>query len=94
MAQRKHLHRFTIRQVVKALDITDRTIANWRRGTDTREPLPVLHTRPRGLSGRSPVFIYEWRLRDYLRAYRPDLLERWEAARPKPHTRWESVIDG
>lgn len=90
MIRRKHLHRFTMRQVTTALNITNRTLMNWRHGTGTREPLPVIHTRPRGLSGRSPVFIYEWRLLQYLETYRPDLRRKWDAnlhlmrAKPNP----------
>jgi hypothetical protein len=82
---RKRLRRFTVRQIRDVLDISDRTIANWRiEGRLYREPLEVVRN-----IHRRRIFILEWHLLHYLETYRPDLRKKWDdnlhLMRPEPN---------
>lgn len=69
---------FTARQVIRMLDITDRTLTNWRIGKfQARRPLEVLHPDPK--SRRFVIAESEltaW-LKDYRDEHNDDLYARW-----------------
>ena len=63
------------RDVMKRLDVTHVTLLNFRKGSRRRRPLPVTRLR----YGRAyRVTYYESDILEWLHAYRPDLVKRWE----------------
>jgi hypothetical protein len=71
----------TLAEISKRLDVTPIAVRNWRRGSSQRRPLPQRHERA-GSALR--VKIDETDFTNWLREYRPDLLQRWEQWKPGP----------
>lgn len=65
-----------ITEICRRLNITTMSTHNWRRGTKTRRPLPVLYGH-QGSAVR--VGVDEAELMAWLHQYRPDLIAVWNA---------------